>query len=223
MTPLDLTRAADKLRLRGGLPGAFGYDRAADGFRTAKNRGVPIIDLLPAAMPASWMVNNRAPSPVFRRWLTSPLLEAWSSLLAMLQGGPDSWQGLGGPARDEVAATVVTLSIDGQGPCALSKVLALLVPETVPLMDDAAVARMTGLVDVPDTAERPRAPPDVFVPTLDAFSEAVLQHEETLIELARGYDLCPLDASQVLDRLIWFDSWGHRHFKELDDRASPAR
>src|SRR6185369_4383893 len=112
--------------------------------------------------------------------------------------------------RAAVEDAVTALSIDGQGPCAISKSLALLVPETVPLMDDAAIAFLTGAVPMPATADDPKAPASLFVPMLDAFARAVLDVEPQLIALARAHTLVPLDAAQVLDRLLWVDSWGHR-------------
>lgn len=208
----DLTGAADKLAKRGSLPGAFGYDLAAHGFRAAMHRGVSAMELLPAAMPVSWMVNSRATSPVFRKWLSAA--PVWELLVAVLADGPDAWLEADDQARRDVSDAVSALSIDGHGPCAVSKVLALLVPQTVPLMDDAAIAMLTGAVDVPaDDKKLPAAGAEHFVPCLDAFSREAVRLEKELIELARGYELAPLDGTQVLDRLLWFDSWGQRHFR----------
>ena len=61
---------AEKLQVRGTLPGAYGFDLAAHGARAARARGVGYAELLPLAMPTSWMVNNGASSPVFRWWLS---------------------------------------------------------------------------------------------------------------------------------------------------------
>jgi hypothetical protein len=204
-----LERGAEKLARRDALPGANGWDRAANAFRVA-SRAVPRETFLAPALPTSWMVNARATSKVFQRWLAPPLADAWRVLIAQTSGGPDAWLALSGPSRDAVTEAVTALSIDGQGPCAISKALALLVPETVPLMDDAAIAFLTGLVPMPSTADAPSAPPSAFVPMLDRFSEAVLAFEPELIALARAHTLVPLDTAQVLDRLLWFDSWGKR-------------
>ena len=208
-----IERATEKLAVRDGLPGAHGWDRAADSFRRAHAKGMKLDELLPAALPTSWMVNARATSRVFHRWLLPPLRDAWRTLLDVVPGGPDSWLARSGLMRDEVEAAVTALSIDGQGPCAISKVLALLAPETVPLMDDAAIAFLTGAVPEPATADAPSAPASLFLPTLDAFAQAVLEGEPALIEIAKAHAAVPLDASQVLDRLLWFDSWGHRIVK----------
>lgn len=209
---LDLERAADKLQLRGGLPGAFGYDLAAHAFRRAQNAGVDAIELLPAAMPTSWMVNAKATSPVFKRWLGPACLPAWATLVDLCRGGAAAWDERTTEDREAVEAAVRTLSIAGQGPCAISKVLALLVPETVPLMDDAAIACLTGGVAAPADEPTCEAGPEHFVPMLDAFGREVTRHRDALVELARGYPLAPLDDAQVADRLLWFDSWGRRHF-----------
>lgn len=207
-----IERAAEKLALRDALPGANGWDRAAAVFRTIYANG-PRDALLAPAFPTSWMVNCRAQSRVFQRWLAPPLVEHWRTLLRQTSGGPDAWLALPESSRMAVEEAVTALCIDGQGPCAISKTLALLVPETVPLMDDAAIAFLTRAVPMPTSADDPKAPPSLFVPMLDAFANAVLEAEPQLIALARAHTLVPLDAAQVLDRLLWVDSWGHRALK----------
>jgi len=204
-----IERAAEKLVLRDALPGANGWDRAAAVFRSIYGSG-PRDHLLAPAFPTSWMVNARATSRVFQRWLAPPLVDHWRTLIAQTRGGPESWLALPESGRTAVEEAVTALSIEGQGIAAISKTLALLVPETVPLMDDAAISFLTGAIAMPTTADDPRAPPTLFVPTLDAFSSAVLAAEPHLITLARGHTAVALDAAQVLDRLSWVDSWGHR-------------
>jgi len=211
---LDLGDAATKLRRRGGLPGAYGYDLAADAFRHSIVQGVPPQRLLAAALPSSWMVNNRAPSTVFQKWLKPPLSARWESLLDYLRGGYAAWPQLGDLARAGAEADVEALCIDGHGVAAISKVLALLVPQTVPLMDDAAIHFLTGGVPMPTDDKSPTAGAEHFLPTLDAFTAGVALHEDALIGVARDYDLAALDAPQVLDRLVWYESFGHRHFRE---------
>jgi hypothetical protein len=199
-----------KLRARGNLPGAYGYDLGAHAVRVARARGVPLRALLACALPGSWMVNNRAPSPVFRRWLTPPLLDAWDALCALVHGGPEAWLALGASDRADVTALVGALCIDGHGVAAVSKVLAYLLPESVPLMDDAMLALAIGAVPEPATADDPRAGAEAFVPAMDWFSRAALEHEPALLAAARAYELAPLDAAQALDRLLWVESWGWR-------------
>jgi hypothetical protein len=178
--------------------------------RAARAAGVRVPDLLAAAMPCSWMVNARAASPVFRRWLSRPLASAWCELIELCDGGPDTWLAHGEDARRRVAEIVRSMAIDGHGVAAISKVLALLCPGVVPLMDDAALWLVLDAVPCPRTADAPVAGAEHFVPMLDAFTRAVLDGWDALVPLARDYALAPLDAAQVLDRLLWFDSWGWR-------------
>ncbi len=205
--------APRKLLARGGLPVAFGWDLAAEAFRRARRAGVPVRELLAPALPASWMVNARAASPTFKRWLTPPLPERWAELLAHVEGGPRRWLAIGEAERAAADRAVRALAIDGQGVASISKVLALLAPETVPLMDDAALAFAIDALPAPDTPDDPRAGPEWFLPMLDWFARAVLALEAPLAELGRGYPLAPLEPAQVLDRLLWFDSYGHRAFE----------
>lgn len=207
-----LERGLEKLAARDALPGANGWDRAAAAFRRAST-ALPRDHFLAPAFPTSWMVNSRAQSRVFQRWLTPPFADAWRALIQQTSGGPDAWLDAPASSRALVEEAVTALSIDGQGPCAISKALALLVPETVPLMDDAAIAFLTGLVPMPATADDPKAPPSAFLPMLDAFAQATLDAEPLLVALARDHTAVPLDTAQVLDRLLWVDSWGHRVLK----------
>ena len=213
---IDLADGATKLRRRGALPGAFGYDLAADGFRHAIARGVAPVRLLNAAMASSWLVNNRAPSTVFLKWSKPPLDAHFGALLDLLSGGYTAFAELDAAEREAIAAHVGALAIDGHGVAAISKVLALLVPQMVPLMDDSAIAMLTGGVPRPADDRTPTAGPEHFLPMLEAFTTGVIAHEAELIALARDYDLAPLDAPQVFDRILWYDSFGHRHFPALD-------
>ncbi len=207
--------AAEKLHVRGTLPGAFGFDRGAHGVRVARAKGVPWEALVPLAMPASWMVNNRAPSTVFRRWLAEQT-PTWVALCEALDGGTDAWLTKSRTERDAVMALARSLCAPGHGLCALSKVLAVLCPQTVPLLDDAAVHFALGAVEMPATADQPRAPIELLEPMLDWFAEHVGKHEDALIELARAYPFAALDAAQVFDRLLWVESWGWRNVGALD-------
>ena len=208
-----IEHALTKLRQRGALAGAYNYDLTAHALRQAVNAGVPRERLLAPAMPGSWMVNNRAPSSVLKAWLSDEARPAWQALFHHLEEGPEEWVGAGADARETVTQAVEALSRNGHQTCAVSKVLALLCPETVPLMDDAALFLMTGGAPMPKTADTPEADASAFVPMLDTFNRAVLEAEPALLELADHYELAPLTASQVLDRLLWFDSWGHRVVK----------
>lgn len=200
-----------KLAERAALPGAYGFDQASHAFRIARGRGIAAQTLLPAAMPTSWMVNNKAASTVYQRWLKAPLRERWEELLALLEGGPDAWLARTAEERARVESCAQALCVDGQGVAALSKVLASLVPETAPLLDDAALFRLGELSPPVETADAPRAGASALVPALDLFCRGALEAEAALIELAVSHQDAVLDASQVLDRLLWFDSWGYRY------------
>jgi hypothetical protein len=88
---------------------------------------------------------------------------------------------------------------------AVSKVLALLVPDAVPLMPAPALAFLLG-GDAPYDTE-------AFVTVVAWFARAVKEAEEPLARWAQAHAEVPLSAAQVLDRLLWFDSEGHRHWK----------
>jgi hypothetical protein len=205
--PWRIDRAAEKLMLRARMPGAFVYDRVAHSIRVAEASGVPIEDRLVIAFPACWLVNARVPSPILRRWSLPPLCDAWLSLVDALKGGPERWLACTSE-RDVVTRCLATLAVEGidDAPEAISKVLALLVPECVPLMPAESRAFALG-------ADAARAD-GAFLAMLDWFARSVLEAEPALIALARDYATCPLDAAQVLDRLLYFDSIGHQHFKQ---------
>ena len=209
-----ITHAFAKLTARGGFPGAYGYDLAVDALRAARSAGMPATALLAPAMPASWMVNAKATSRAFRRWLSPPLASTFRTLVNVLSDSR-GWRGLGDDERARAVLAVETLieraSADGGSLAAVSKVLALLCPAVVPLCDDAALWYALGSVPRSDTADAPSAGPEHFAPMLDWFAGAVDNAREPLEALATRYDLAPLEAAQVLDRLVWFESWGYRH------------
>lgn len=209
--PWRIVDAAEKLAWRASLPGAFGYDRCAHALRLARARRLPVEELLALALPASWMVNSRAGSPVFQRWLQPEARAAWTELVGLLAGGVGPWLGARPEVREGVTELSLALLALGGDLCALSKVLALLVPEGVPLMDDAALWMLLDAVPRPAAADAPTGAVEHLLPMLDAFSLAVITHEDALIALARGHAAAVLDAPQVLDRLIWFESWGWTH------------
>jgi hypothetical protein len=198
----------EKLLARAKLPGAHAFDRATHGLGLARAAGVPVVDLLPLAFASSWLVNSAIPSPVFRRWLSTPAVEVWSELVpALAEGG---WEELGQEDRATLAGALGAL---GEGVGAISKVLATLVPAAVPLMPDAALFFAAGSVACPQAADAQTAGVEAFAPTMDWFSRATKDTDAALVALGRGVDGPPLLAAQVLDRLLWFDSVGYRHFK----------
>jgi hypothetical protein len=198
----------EKLTARAKLPGAHAFDRATHGLLLAREAGVPVTDLLSLAFVASWLVNSAIPSPVFRRWLTSPAIDVWSELVPALAEG--DWSDLAEADRATLGAALAAL---GEGSGAISKVLASLAPDAVPLMPDAALFFAMGNVARPEAPDAQTAPIATFVPTMDWFSHATKENEAALLALAKGVEGPPLRAAQVLDRLLWFDSVGYRHFK----------
>jgi hypothetical protein len=137
-----------------------------------------------------------------RRWTLSPQREVWAALVELFEeprSGP-----VDADARDALMTALPVIAPEPRGVEAVSKVLALLVPEAVPLLPRPAVTFLLGA----DAAHDATA----FVAAVDWFGAAVVQARELLAGWASGYADAPLDAAQVLDRLLWFDSEGHRHF-----------
>lgn len=194
--------AAEKLRLRAGLPGARVFDLAAEGLRKARAAGVPTCDRLALALPASWCVNSPAPSTVLRRWALPPLSEVWEALVEVLEEprcGP-----LDPESRDAVVTGLRALGSEPFMVEAASKVLALLVPGAVPLMPAPARAFVLGSADAGD--------PPSFVAMIDWFAGAAAEEEAALAACAAAHVEVVITGPQALDRLLWFDSEGHRHF-----------
>jgi hypothetical protein len=204
-TKWHLDAGTAKLALRGTLPGARVFDLATESLRKARAAGVSILDRLPLALPASWCVNSPAPSTVLRRWALPPQREVWVSLVEVLE---EPRRGaLDAESSEALLAGLRVLGPEAYGVEAISKVLALLVPEAVPLMPAAARAFVLG----------ESAPTDAraFVAMLDWFGAAVAEGETELTSWAAAHHDVPLSAAQVLDRLLWFDSEGHRHFPSV--------
>jgi hypothetical protein len=211
----------DPLRLlaqRATLPGAFGYDRSAHALRVAAAKGVPLVDRLALALHGSWMVNSRATSPVFRRWLEEPARPAWNLLDEVLRDGPEGWLALGADERAVTAQAVALLCGADVGVAALSKVLALLYPQTMCLMDDHAIAYLGLAHAFAPGEEKGTAGPALFAPTLDAFSAAVVANADALTALATAYPVAVLDGTQALDRVLWVASYGERFFRAAAPR-----
>lgn len=203
-----------KLLWRGGLPGASTYDRASHALRMLQAQGAAAIDLLPLALPASWMVNAKATSHAMQRWLSPPAMEAWAVILEGIGFGlaPAEWLALPAAERDAIAGAIAALANGEHGAtlAAVSKVLALLRPQIVPLMDDAALWFALEHVAEPSTADAPSAPASAFAPMIDWFAQQLIACDSALIAIAVRHDRAVLDAAQTLDRLVWVESWGHR-------------
>lgn len=203
-----------KLAVRRELPGAHAFDRAAQALR--HTAALCAEQRLTLALPASWLVNNRAPSPVFKLWLGPRLIGHWRALLGLLEGVDiHTWPSLDADARERLAHHARALTVEGHAAAALTKVLALLVPDLVPLMDDAALLFLLGATDgLPEapSADRPTASTAFILPMLDAFAAATRAAEPALRALAEVAAPEGLSPAQVLDRLLWMESWGFRLF-----------
>jgi hypothetical protein len=202
---IELEAAGIKLRQRGQLPGARVFDLAGESLREARERGLSAEARLYLALPASWLVNSPAISRVLRRWATEPHREICLALVAALEAGPAEW------TKEETRmASRLALKALGDEPYvteAISKVLALLVPEMVPLLPPRARAFVLG--------EGKEDQADAFVQVVDWFGVAARDHHALLAEIARRHAEVRLTGAGVLDRLLWFDSEGHTHFPPL--------
>jgi len=200
-TAWHIERAAEKLRLRAGLPGARMFDLAAEGLRKSRAASVPTRDRLALALPASWCVNSPAPSTVLRRWTLPPHDEVWLALVDVLEEprrGP-----LDGESRDAVDMGLRALGSEPFVVEAVSKVLALVVPEVVPLMPAATRRFVLGEGAANDGR--------TFLAMVEWFEGAVREAGAELASWAASHEV-PISAAQALDRLLWFDSDGHHHF-----------
>ena len=189
---------AKKLAQRGGLPGASVFDLAAAASRSAKAAGVSLEDRLVLALPASWLVNSPAVSTVLQRWAQAPQRDVWLALVELIEEGQ--------PAEDdeELALALRALGAEPYVMEAASKVLAVLLPDHVPLLPPAARVFVLGEPRVAD--------PSAFAAMIAWFRGATAAHAAELGAIAAAHSLAPLSGPQVLDRLLWFDSEGHRHF-----------
>jgi hypothetical protein len=206
-TTWHLRAEGKKLSCRAQLPGARVYDLVGRGLRTAQSRGVGAVDRLMFALPASWLVNSPAVSKVLRRWALPPHDETCLALLEVLEGGPDAWAEDAGTA-ESVRLALASLGDEPYVVEAVSKVMALLVPDAVPLMPAPARAFVLGEAD--------KDHPDAFMRIVEWFARTVIEQRAALEAIARDHTEVQLTAGGVLDRLLWFDSEGHRHFPAVE-------
>jgi hypothetical protein len=146
------------------------------------------------------MVNSPASSKVMRRWSLPPQFDVWIALVGALEGplqSPGEWA--------PVKALIGRLGDEPFLVEAVSKVLALLLPEVVPLMPEPARKFLLGDAAAADA--------DAFVKIADWFVKTTRAEGETLDEWAASHEEVTLERGQVLDRLLWFDSEGFRHFQ----------
>jgi hypothetical protein len=188
--------AAKKLSRRARLPGARVFDLASASLRRAKEQGMSAQDRLTLALPASWLVNSPAVSPVLRRWALPPQRDAWVALVEALDSAS--------PSRDPILDPIRRLGDEPYVVEAISKVAALLVPDAVPLMPAPARTFVMG-----ETAGAGGA---AFVAMVTWFVREAQANAQDLEAIAKEHAEATLSGAQVLDRLLWFDSEGYRHF-----------
>jgi hypothetical protein len=206
-TTWHVREAGRKLAYRAQLPGARVFDLAAASLRRAKTAGVSADDRFTLALPASWLVNSPAISTVLRRWALQPHREACMALIDVFERGPEEWSADPG-TPEGIRLCVSALGDEAYLTEALSKVLALVVPEAVPLMPSRARAFVLG-----EAAKDER---DAFGRMVDWFARAAIAHAPELDRIAREHREVELSSAGVLDRLLWFDSEGHAHFPKID-------
>jgi hypothetical protein len=206
-TTWHIREAGKKLAYRAQLPGARVFDLVAQSLRSAKAGGVCAGDRFTLALPASWLVNSPANSKVLRRWALDPHREACLALVDVFERGPLEWSADPGTGEG-IRLCVASLGDEPYVTEALSKVLALVVPEAVPLMPAPARTFVLG--------EAARDDRDAFGRIVDWFARAAMTNATELARIARGHREVELTAEGVLDRLLWFDSEGHTHFPKLD-------
>jgi len=207
-TTWHVREAERKLMHRAQLPGARVFDLAGASLRAAQAKGVSASDRFTLALPASWLVNSPAVSRVLRRWAEEPHRETCLALIELLEAGPAEWS-QDPETRETMTLGVASLGDEPYVTEALSKVLALLVPDAVPLMPPAARAFVLGEGDATKDAR------DAFARIVDWFARAAIAHEAELAEIARAHPDVTLTGAGVLDRVLWFDSEGHRHFPKI--------
>ncbi len=196
-TPWILENAESKLLLRVELPGARVFDLAADALRQARHLGLGEEQRLTLALSASWLVNSPAISRVLKRWALPGDRETWTTLLGLLHIRV-------GPLLDpHMVPLVAALGSEPYLVEAVSKVAALLEPDAAPLMP--APARVFVLGEDTNGAES-------FVKMVNWFQATRADHLDELARIAAAHAPVKLCAAQVLDRMLWFDSEGHRHF-----------
>jgi hypothetical protein len=203
-TDWHVHEAAKKLAYRAQLPGALVYDLVAQSLRVAKARGVGVEERFVLALPASWLVNSPAISRVLRRWALAPHRETWLALIEVLEGTEGA---VDAETREALRLGIASLGEEPYVIEAASKVMALLVPGAVPLMPEPARAFVLG--------EAARNEPDAFARMVEWFAPAVAAHGAELDRLAREHREVALTGAGVLDRLLWFDSEGRKHFPPI--------
>lgn len=181
--------AARKLSCRARLPGARVFDLAAESLRQARARGASAEERLYLALPASWLVNSPAVSPVLRRWALPPDCDVWLAFL-------DALEPAGQLRRQEetVKASIRSLGAEPYAVEAISKVAALLAPDVVPLMPPPARAFVLG--------EAAGADEEAFFAMASWLVREARANAPELEALSAGHSEVRLSGAQVLDWLL---------------------
>ncbi|MFO0678415.1 MAG: hypothetical protein U0169_17895 [Polyangiaceae bacterium] len=187
-----LVHVGEKLARRGTLPGAGTFDRVQEALARAALAGVADEDRVLVALASSWLVNSPADSRVLRAWSEPAALRAFARTMEILDAPDHAPWDLA--VLEASLGTLWPTTTDGAD--ALSKVLALVVPHAVPLLPRAARAFLGAPDDVPVDV-------DTFVTLLRWFDGAVRRWPDPETG-AR--------AAAVVDRMLWFDSDGHKHW-----------
>ncbi len=203
------------LAFRAQLPGAIGWDRAAHALRVAQAGRTGALTLVPAALPAAWLINATADSRAFAAWGSPAAVPAWEALLGVFEPtlGPEDALALSEDAWQIVEAAVEALcGVPSANVAAVFKVLALLRPSIVPRLDDAALVYALNRVEF--TSEKPdaaNAPVALVRPYFTWFWGELARLWEPLSEAGAAHEAAILDTAQVLDRLVWYGAWGWKH------------
>ena len=211
LAPVLLHDPIRALFFRGSLPGAFVYDQAAYTLRMQVEAGAHPLDLLPLAFPASWLVNAKAVSTVFQRLVYPDALGHWESIASLFHDRQQPWATATPDEKRGVAYAIAQLAtIPGSSLSSVTKILALLLPAQIPIMADSEAWFTTDLIVTPTAADGELGGAELFAPMMDWYDAEQTALGTHLNELAATHQLVPLLPRQVLDRLVWYASWGVR-------------
>ena len=209
--------AIQALRFRGALPGAFGFDHAAAVIRELQTRGIEAIELLPLLLPTSWMVNAKATSRTCQRFFLPDAMHDWAELFSLLA---TPWEDLEEADRVAASSAVARLAkVEGSNLMSVAKVLSLVAPHHVPLMDDSALWFVLGDGEAPKSSDGATGSPEHFRTMMDWFAKTVRENAASLEAMIPLHQLAPLTSHQCLDRILWYCAWGQSIDPARKDRA----
>ena len=150
------------------------------------------------------MVNNPASSVVMRRWALAPMRDRFVELVDLLDLDMAT-------AESALIEIVPLLGTEPFLVEAVSKILALLAPEVVPLSPAPARAFVLGDDVAADAA--------ALAAMVNWFRTSVARARAALDEIAVAHTEVKITGAQALDRLLWFDSEGFKHFEGAAPKA----